>query len=116
MSKFSHSSHAVVTGGGRGIGRAVAAALTEAGVTVTILGRNRATLDEAVAAGAAKFAEVADVADEVSVRSAIALAAARLPIHILIAHAGAAESAPSGRSAAALFQRTIDVHLISVVH
>ncbi len=32
--------HAVVTGGGSGIGAAIAAALAEAGVTVTLLGRN----------------------------------------------------------------------------
>ena len=63
MSKLSRSSHALVTGGGRGIGRAVAAALSEAGAIVTVLGRNRATLDEAVAAGAAAFAVMADVAD-----------------------------------------------------
>ncbi len=116
MSKLSHYSHAVVTGGGRGIGRAVAAALTEAGAVVTILGRNRATLNEAVAAGAAKFAEVADVGDEVSVRSAIAVAAARLPVDILIANAGAAESAPFGRSDAALFQRMMNVNFMGVVH
>ena len=116
MSKLSHSSHAVVTGGGRGIGRAVAAALTEAGAVVTILGRNRATLDEAVKAGAAKFAEVADVADAVSVRSALAAAAARQPVDILIANAGAAESAPFGRSDAALFQRMMNVNFMGVVH
>src|SRR4051812_11050754 len=116
MSRFSRSSHAVVTGGGRGIGRAVATALTEAGAVVTILGRNRATLDEAVKAGAAKFAEVADVADEVSVRSAIAVAAARQPVDILIANAGAAESAPFGRSDAALFRRMMDVNFMGVVH
>ena len=56
MSGLSRSSHALVTGGGRGIGRAIAAALSQAGATVTVLGRNRATLDEAVAAGAAHFA------------------------------------------------------------
>jgi 3-hydroxybutyrate dehydrogenase len=116
MPKFSRSSHAVVTGGGRGIGRAVAAALTEAGAVVTILGRNRAMLDEAIAGGAAKFAEVADVADEVSVRSALAVAAARQPVDILIANAGAAESAPFGRSDAALFQRMMDVNFMGVVH
>jgi 3-hydroxybutyrate dehydrogenase len=116
MSRLSRSSHALVTGGGRGIGRAVAAALTEAGATVTILGRNRATLEEAIAAGAAQFAEVADVADQTSIRSALAVAAARQPIDILIANAGAAESAPFGRSDAALFQRMMDVNFMGVVH
>ena len=62
MSTLSRSSHALVTGGGRGIGRAVAAALSQAGAVVTVLGRNRATLDEAVASGAAQFAAIADVA------------------------------------------------------
>ena len=53
---------ALVTGGGRGIGRAIAAALSGAGATVTVLGRNRAVLDEVVAAGLAHAAVVADVA------------------------------------------------------
>jgi NAD(P)-dependent dehydrogenase (short-subunit alcohol dehydrogenase family) len=108
--------HALVTGGGRGIGRAIAAALSQAGVTVTILGRNRAVLDEAVAAGAAHFAAVADVADQAAVQAAISEAAARQPIDILIANAGAAESAPFGRSDAALFQRMMDVNFFGVVH
>ena len=70
MSGLSRSPHALVTGGGRGIGRAIAAALSEAGATVTVLGRNRATLDEAVASGAAHFAVVADVADQAAVKAA----------------------------------------------
>ena len=51
MSGLPRSSHALVTGGGRGIGREIAAALARAGATVTVLGRNRATLDDAIAAG-----------------------------------------------------------------
>ena len=43
--------HAFVTGGGRGIGRAVAAALAGAGAAVTVIGRSEAPLREAVAAG-----------------------------------------------------------------
>src|SRR3954466_6262100 len=116
MSSLSRSSHALVTGGGRGIGLAVAAALSNAGATVTVVGRSRATLDEAVAPGGAQFAEVADVADQASVTSAIASAAKRQPIDILIANAGAAESAPFGRSDAALFQRMMNVNLMGVVH
>ena len=91
MSGLPRSSHALVTGGGRGIGRAIAAALVQAGATVTVLGRDRAALDHAVAAGAAHFAGVADVADQAAVNAAIAEAAARAPIDILIANAGAAE-------------------------
>src|SRR5215218_7201451 len=116
MSPLSRSSHALVTGGGRGIGLAIAAALSKAGATVTVLGRNRATLDEAVASGAAQLAVTADVADAASVKAAIAEAMARQPIDILIANAGAAESAPFGRSDAALFQRMMDVNFMGVVH
>ena len=67
MSGLPRSSHALVTGGGRGIGRAIASVLVQAGATVTVLGRDRAALDGAVAAGAAHFAVVADVADQAAV-------------------------------------------------
>jgi 3-hydroxybutyrate dehydrogenase len=116
MSGLSRSQHALVTGGGRGIGRAIASALVQAGATVTVLGRNRAVLDEAVAAGAAHFAVVADVTDQASVGAAMAEAAARQPIDILIANAGMAESAPFGKTDAAMFRRMIDVNLMGVVH
>jgi 3-hydroxybutyrate dehydrogenase len=116
MSGLSLSQHALVTGGGRGIGREIAATLTRAGLTVTVLGRNRALLDEAVAAGSAHFVTVADVADQAAVGAAIAQAAARQPIDVLIANAGAAESAPFGKSDAALFRRMMDVNFMGVVH
>ena len=45
--------HALVTGGGRGIGRAIAAALMQAGAAVTIAGRNEKPLAEAVGKGEA---------------------------------------------------------------
>jgi 3-hydroxybutyrate dehydrogenase len=116
MSGLPRSSHALVTGGGRGIGREIASALARAGATVTVLGRNRKTLDDAVAAGAAHFAGVADVADQAAVSAAIAEAANRQPIDILIANAGIAESAPFQRSDAALFRRMMDVDFMGVVY
>jgi 3-hydroxybutyrate dehydrogenase len=116
MSGLTRSQHALVTGGGRGIGRAIASALVQAGATVTVLGRDRARLDEAVAAGAAHFAVVADVADQAAVSAAITEAAVRQPVDILIANAGAAESAPFGKSDAALFKRMMDVNFMGVVH
>ena len=116
MSGLPRSPHALVTGGGRGIGREIASTLAQAGATVTVVGRHRASLDDAVAAGAAHFAEVADVADPAEVGAAIAAAIARQPIDILIANAGAAESAPFAKSSALLFKRLIDVNFFGVVH
>jgi 3-hydroxybutyrate dehydrogenase len=116
MSGLPRSPHALVTGGGRGIGREIASALARAGATVTVLGRNRASLDEAVATGAAHFADIADVADQQKVGAAISAAAARQPIDILVANAGIAESAPFPKSDAALFKRMIDVNLMGVVY
>lgn len=116
MSGLPYSPHVLVTGGGRGIGRAIAAELTRAGATVTVLGRQRAALDEVIAAGDAHFAEVADVADQAAVGAAVAKAAARQPIDILVANAGIAESAPFAKSDAALFQRMMAVNFMGVVH
>jgi NAD(P)-dependent dehydrogenase (short-subunit alcohol dehydrogenase family) len=116
MSGLPRSSHALVTGGGRGIGREIAFALAREGATVTVLGRNRKTLDDAIAAGAAHFAGIADVADQAGISAAIAEAASRQPIDILIANAGIAESAPFGKSDAALFRRMMDVDFMGVVH
>jgi len=116
MSGLPRSCHVLVTGGGRGIGREIAASLARAGATVTVLGRNRAALDEAIAAGVAHFAAVADVADQAAVNAAVAEAAKRQPIDILVANAGVAESAPFAKSDAALFRRMMDVNFMGVVH
>jgi NAD(P)-dependent dehydrogenase (short-subunit alcohol dehydrogenase family) len=111
-----HSPHAIVTGAGRGIGREIAAQLTRGGAVVTALGRNRAALDELVAKGSARFSDIADVTDPASVGAAVAQAAARSPIDILIANVGAAESASFAKSDAALFERMMNVNFMGVVH
>src|ERR1700761_4013199 len=116
MSGLPHSPHALITGGGRGIGREVASVLAREGATVTVIGRDQARLDDAIAAGAAHFSGVADVADQAAIGAAIAEAAARRPIDILIANAGIAESAPFARSDVALFRRLMDVNFMGVVH
>src|SRR6201996_3120773 len=116
MAGLLHSPHAIVTGAGRGIGREIASTLTRAGAVVTALGRDRTSLDEAVAVGCAGFSDIADVTDQVSIAAAMARAAARSPIDILVANAGAAESASFARSDAALFARMMDVNFMGVVH
>jgi NAD(P)-dependent dehydrogenase (short-subunit alcohol dehydrogenase family) len=109
--------HAIVTGGGRGIGRAVARALSAAGATVTVVGRQEAALAAAAAAGDAAGYVVADVTDARALRQEIERAAAlRGPIAILVANAGAAESAPFAKSDDALFRRMLDLNLMGVVH
>jgi 3-hydroxybutyrate dehydrogenase len=116
MPGLPHSPHALVTGGGRGIGREIASALTRSGAVVTVLGRHRPALDDVIAAGEARFAVVADVAEQAQIEAAIAEASARGPIDILIANAGAAESASFAKSDVALFRRMIDVNFMGVVH
>lgn len=111
-----HSPHAVVTGAGRGIGREIATTLTAAGAVVTALGRQSAAVDELVAQGVARFSVIADVTDQSTVAAAMREAAVRQPIDILIANAGAAESAAFAKSDAALFKRMMDVNFLGVVH
>src|SRR5229473_3555593 len=77
--------HALVTGGGRGIGAAIAEALSAAGAVVTVLGRNAAPLQATVAAGHAAGHVQADVTDAASLQRAIAAAESlRGPIAILV--------------------------------
>lgn len=84
--------HALVTGGGTGIGLAIADALASAGAIVTICGRTLSTLE--AAAGQRHFPLVMDVRDPENVRAATEEAVekrGRIAIHV--ANAGIAESA-----------------------
>jgi NAD(P)-dependent dehydrogenase (short-subunit alcohol dehydrogenase family) len=109
--------HALVTGGGRGIGRAIAAALTAAGAAVTVAGRGEQALAEVVGTGEAQGYVVADVTDSRAVGEGVKQAeAARGPVDLLIANAGGADSAPFARTTPEQFQRMFDVNVMGVVH
>ena len=109
--------HALVTGGGRGIGRVVAAALSRAGAVVTVAGRQETTLSQAVSCGDANGYVVADVTDERALSQGLArAAAARGAIDILIANAGGAESAPFAKTDPELFRRMFELNVMGVVH
>jgi NAD(P)-dependent dehydrogenase (short-subunit alcohol dehydrogenase family) len=109
--------HAVVTGGGRGIGRATARALTHAGAVVTVMGRTAETLIDAVDRGDATAYAVADVTDPDAISAAIKSAEDGTgPISILVANAGAAETAPFGKSSPDLFRRMFEVNTIGSIH
>jgi NAD(P)-dependent dehydrogenase (short-subunit alcohol dehydrogenase family) len=109
--------HALVTGGGRGIGRAVAAALAGAGAAVTVVGRAEAALQEVVAAGEAAGYGIADVTDAAELdRQVTAATATRGPIAILVNNAGSVESGPFIAADPAVFRSMLDVHLMGAVH
>ena len=109
--------HALVTGGGRGIGRVAAASLRRAGATVTVVGRKEAALAEAVSSGHADGYVVADVTDERALSDGLTrAAAARGAIDILVANAGGAESAPFAKADSDLFRRMFELNVMGVVH
>ncbi|MDA0962401.1 MAG: SDR family NAD(P)-dependent oxidoreductase [Proteobacteria bacterium] len=82
--------HALITGGGTGIGLAIAQALVTEGVHVTITGRRQDVLEEVAGPGMTPMAM--DVRDEADVVAKIAGAADRNgPIQICIPNAGIAE-------------------------
>ena len=109
--------HALVTGGGRGIGAAISTALTKQGATVTVLGRNGGRLEAHVAAGGAHGFVVADITDYDAVTAAIAQTiAARGPIDILVNNAGGTATAPFLKTTNADFRATLDLNLMGPVH
>lgn len=106
--------HAVVTGGGSGIGAAIAKAMTEAGARVTLLGRNAERLrNKAQELGTES--QVADVTDRAQVATAFAAAAEQNgTVTILVNNAGAAEAMPFGKMDDALWDSLIAVNLTGV--
>jgi NAD(P)-dependent dehydrogenase (short-subunit alcohol dehydrogenase family) len=104
--------HALVTGGGSGVGRAIALALAQAGIDVTICGRRQAALDVVEKENGRIFPIAADVTDETAMIALYEKAqATRGPIDIVVANAGMAGSAPAARTTLADWQRTLAVNL-----
>ena len=104
--------HALITGGGSGIGAAIAVKLAGAGAAVSLVGRRRGPLEAVAARLPRAKAIVADVTSETETSAAVATARATFGlIDILIANAGAAESAPAAKVDLAHWQRMIDVNL-----
>lgn len=98
--------HAVVTGGGRGIGLAIARALKSHGAKLSIISRT------APDTGDGFFRVSADVSDEASVAHAFdACRAANGPVAILVNNSGIAEGAPLKRTDKAMWDRIIGTNL-----
>ncbi len=98
--------HAVVTGGGRGIGLAIARALKAAGANVSIVSRT------APDTGDDFFRVAGDVSDETAVNQAFAQCRqANGPVAILVNNSGIAEGAPLKRTDKAMWDRIVGTNL-----
>ncbi|MGH3266622.1 MAG: SDR family NAD(P)-dependent oxidoreductase, partial [Trebonia sp.] len=108
---------AIVTGAGRGIGRAMAEALAGQGASLVLTGRTRATLEDAAhAIGPAALVHPADVAREADVLALREAALARFGrIDVLVNNAG---TNPIWRTIEKIsledWQQIIDVNLTGV--
>lgn len=103
---------AIVTGGGRGIGAAVARALSARGVAVTVFSRTRAELDRVVAERGAALAVAGDVRREEDVARLVAAHEARLgPVDVLVNDAGILVRGLAEALSPADFRAVVDVNL-----
>ncbi len=104
--------HAVVTGGGKGIGESIARKLSEQGAKLTLMGRNKDTLDATVSSLQNAQAVVCDVSDEAKVQSAFVQAVERFGnISILVNNAGIADSAPFAKTTLEQFQKIMNINV-----
>jgi NAD(P)-dependent dehydrogenase (short-subunit alcohol dehydrogenase family) len=107
--------HAVVTGGGTGIGAAIAAALAADGASVTVMGRRLAPLEATAATLKDACCVPCDVTDADHVRVAFQQARAELgPVEILVNNAGAADSIPFHKMDITHWRRMMAVNLDGV--
>ncbi|HEY6003784.1 MAG TPA: SDR family oxidoreductase, partial [Anaeromyxobacter sp.] len=103
---------AIVTGGGRGIGAAVARALTARGLAVTVFARTSSQLERVVAEKAAALAVAGDVRREEDVARLVASHERALgPVDVLVNDAGIVERALAEELSPSAFREVLDVNL-----
>ncbi len=112
------SRHALITGGGTGIGEAISRALNADGYRVTLLGRRPEPLEFLAAElGEGSQAICGDVTNRETLPEAFAAASAGFgAVEILVNCAGMAPTAPFHRIDFADWQRTMDVNINGVFH
>jgi NAD(P)-dependent dehydrogenase (short-subunit alcohol dehydrogenase family) len=109
--------HAFVTGGGSGIGLAIAKALAGGGWRVTIAGRTEARLRDVAKSVPGARIQPLDVADAVAVPEAFrATVAAAGPVSLVVNNAGSVVSARFENTSAEQWRAMLDVHVMGAVH
>jgi 3-hydroxybutyrate dehydrogenase len=109
---MSNQRTALITGGGRGIGKAIAERLAADGVRVIVTGRTKHEID-AVAAAHQGVALAMDLADRASLGAGLAELDRLGPIDILVNNAGIAESAPLEKTSDEVWDRTFEINVRS---
>ncbi len=112
---------ALVTGGGRGIGRAIALALVREGCRVAVCARTTAEVEETArqgrALGGRVLALTADVSVEADAERAVAETIRELDgLDILVNNAGILRDKSFAKMDLADFRLVMDVHLMGAVH
>jgi NAD(P)-dependent dehydrogenase (short-subunit alcohol dehydrogenase family) len=109
--------HAVITGGGTGIGAAIARALGGEGAKLTLVGRRREPLEQVCAGDFDALVAPADVTVREEVDRAFALAReAQGPVTILVNNAGAAVGVPFANVTAQAWRDMLAVNLDGMFH
>lgn len=112
---------AIVTGGGRGFGRAIAEGLAAEGAAVTVVSRTPSQLEETVAAitvaGGRALAQAGDVTSQADWQRIVAETEARLgPITLLVSNAALSDPAgPLYEIDPDVWQRTLEVNVMGSV-
>jgi NAD(P)-dependent dehydrogenase (short-subunit alcohol dehydrogenase family) len=109
--------HAIITGGGTGIGAAIARTLGAEGAKLTLVGRRREPLEEVCSGPFDALVAPADVTVRDEVDRAFALAReAQGPITILVNNAGAAAGIPFAKVSETLWRDMLAVNLDGMFH
>ena len=109
--------HAVVTGGGSGIGAAIARTLAAEGARLTLVGRRRDALEQVAATLPDAIVGPADITDRAQVDAAFSAGcAAHGPVSILVNNAGTAPAAPFGKVTAHAWQQIMAINLDALFH
>ena len=107
--------HALITGGGTGIGAAIATRLSESGAHITVTGRRPEPLEKVADRLRRAYAVPFDVTDEAAIKDGVSAAAERLgPVDILINNAGVAGSSPFGHITLDAWRTMLEANLTSV--